>query len=189
MQGRAQQQAANAQATAAETNARIAEQSATDAVKRGGAEELRMRRRLRGLIGSQNTAAAASGISLDSGSLTDVRLSSMDEAERDIAINEQNTQRERWGYQMEATNYRNAASAARASGKNAFTGGLIGAGTSLVSLATPTVDTIGNGITVDATPAAFQGDVALGPSRDVFDALNVAGYTPGGKIPYWQSKK
>lgn len=187
MQGAAQRSAANAQAGAAEQNARIADAQAADSVLRGGAEEARFRRRLGGLVGSQNATAAASGLSSDSGSLSDARRSSLGEAERDIAINEQNTQRERWSHLVEAQNQRNAASAARAAGKNAFTAGLIGAGTSLVSLAAPTVDTIGGGITVGPVSSAGS-SIPLGPERNTFDALNTAGYVPGGRLPYWRGK-
>ena len=187
MQGYSQQQAAKAQAAASEQNARIAENSATDSVKRGGQEELRMRRRMSGLRGAQNAAAAAAGITLDSGSLADVQMSSATEAERDISINAENAQREAWGYRVEAVNHRNAASAARAAGRNAFTSGIIGAGTTLLSLATPTVDSIGSG-GIKVAPAAQTGAVALGPGRAEFDALNVASYTPAmnGQIPYWR---
>lgn len=111
-----------------------------DAVLRGGYKETLMRRDLRKMLGKQTTGAAAAGILADSGSVADARLSSMDAAENDININEMNAQRERWGFQVQATNYMNQASAARASGRNAMTAGVIGAGTTLLSLVTPKID-------------------------------------------------
>lgn len=139
-QGYTQQQAANAQAAAAEQNARIASQQAHDAVTRGGIQEGKMRRDLRKLLGKQAANAGASGVTLNSGSITDARLSSIDAMERDIDVNEMNAQRERWGYDVQAVNYMNQASAARAAGSNAWTAGVIGAGTSLLSLVAPKVD-------------------------------------------------
>lgn len=139
-QGYAAKQAANAQAAAAEQNANIARQQAHDAVTIGGVREGQMRRSLRQLIGRQMAAAGASGVSVNSGSITDARLSSIDAMERDIDVNEMNAQRARWGHEVEAINYLNQASAARAAGSNAMTAGIIGAGTSLLSLAAPKID-------------------------------------------------
>lgn len=99
-----------------------------------------MRRDLRKLLGRQAVNAAASGVTLNSGSVIDSRLSSIDAMERDIDVNEMNAQRERWGYDVQAVNYMNQASAARAAGSNAMTAGMIGAGTSLLSLVAPKVD-------------------------------------------------
>lgn len=139
-QGYAQQQAADAQAAAYEQNAKIAERQATDAVVRGGQEENTMRRRYRGLMARQRAATAASGIAAESGSVIDASLSSREEFERDVDINEQNAQRERWGHLVDAVNQRNAAEAARAQGRNAFTAGLIGGATSILSAAAPSID-------------------------------------------------
>lgn len=139
-QGYAAKQSADAQAAVAEQNARIATQQGHDAVTRGGVEEGKMRRQLRKLIGKQFANAGASGIAVDSGSITDARLSSIDAMERDIDVNEMNAQRQRWGFDVQAVNYQNEASAARAAGNNAFTAGLIGGATSLLSLATPKID-------------------------------------------------
>ena len=137
-QGAAAASAAKAQAAAAEQNARIAGMQATDAVKRGGLEEEKARRQMAILRGRQRTMAAAAGLDPDTGSMLDVQDASMREGERDIATSALNHAREAWGYQVQATNYRNEAAAARAAGSNAMTGGIFGAGTSLLSLAVPT---------------------------------------------------
>lgn len=149
-QGYTQKQYADAQAAAAEQNARIATQQGHDAVTIGGVREGGMRRQLRQLIGKQMATAAASGVNVNSGSVTDARLSSIDAMERDIDINEMNAQRAKWGYDVQAVNYMNQASAARAAGSNAMTAGIIGAGTSLLSLAAPKIDEwFGKGIASD----------------------------------------
>ena len=145
VQGIAAQSAANAQAAAAmqagETNARIAEMQATDAVKRGGEQEQKLRRHIAALIGRQRSTAAASGIYVDSGSALDARNASLLEGERDVLTNALNHGREAWGFGVQATNYRNQAkaeaAAAKAQGRSAFLGGLFGGASSLLSLAAP----------------------------------------------------
>ena len=131
MQGMAANSAAKAQAQAAEQNAKIAEAQGHDAIERGADDELRLRRQAAIRRGNARAQAAASGIDADSGSMTDLLNSDISEQERDAAAIRYNAARERWGYQTQAQNYRNEASAARASGRNALFGSIIGAGTQL----------------------------------------------------------
>ena len=70
--------------------------------------------------------------------MADIQDASRAEGEQDVSVLRMNAARESWGYQVQGTNYRNQASAARASGKNAMLGGFMGAGASLLSLAAPT---------------------------------------------------
>jgi hypothetical protein len=149
-QGMAANSAAKAQAQSAEYNAKIAEQQAEDAVKRAATEGLNMRRQGSILQGRQRAIAAASGVEVDSGSAQDIQEASMYEMERDIAQNAENRGREAWGYQVDATNYRNQASAARASGRNAMIGSVIGAAGNLLSLATPPASGGSKGIKINA---------------------------------------
>jgi hypothetical protein len=136
-QGAAAKSAANAQAAAANTNARLAEHQATDALRRGAHEENKFRREASVLQGSQRAAAAASGVDVDSGSMSDIQIEARMEEEEDAAVIRFNAAREGWGYNTQALDYRNQASAARSAGKNAMTAGMIGAGASLLSLAVP----------------------------------------------------
>lgn len=163
-QGYTQKQAADAQAQAMEINAKIADQQAHDAVVRGGLEEQKMRRQLRLMLGQQTANVGASGVLADNGSALDARLSSVDAMERDIDINEANAQRERWGHQVEAVNYRNQASAAKASGRNAMTAGIFGAGSTMLGLVAPKVDNW------------WSKGAKVGTGTDA--ALDVAAYTP-----------
>ena len=137
MQGMAANSAAKAQAAAANQNARNAEAQAHDAIVRGGQEELRLRRQMAQLQGTQRSALAASGMDIDSGSALDVQDASMPEGEQDAAAIRFNAAREGWGHQVQAANYRNEASAARSAGRNALFGSIVGAGTSLLSAAGP----------------------------------------------------
>lgn len=138
MQGVAANNAAKAEASAAEQNARIADLQATEAVKGSSKEEMKLRRQMQMLQGRQRAVAAASGLNADAGSMADIQDASMREGEQDVSVLRMNAARESWGYQVQGTNYRNQASAARAAGKNAMLGGFFGAGASLLSLAAPT---------------------------------------------------
>jgi hypothetical protein len=87
--------------------------------------------------------------------MLDIREASMNEGERDISVNALNHAREAWGYNVQATNYRNEASAARAAGRNAMLGGFIGGASSLLSLAAPASAAsrgAGNGIRIQPSP-------------------------------------
>lgn len=135
IQGDAQRRAYNSQAAAMEANARVANMQATDAVKRGGTEEARIREQAMRIAASQRVQGVASGLASDSGSILDASLQSAFNRERDVATNAINHAKEAWGYNRQADNYMSQASGLRAAGNSAFIGGLIGAGTSLLSVA------------------------------------------------------
>jgi len=139
MQGHAARSAAKAQAAAEEQNARFADEQARDAIRRGGYEELKHRRQMSILQGRQRSALAASGVVADSGSGLDIQEAGLREGEQDASVIRLNAAREAWGYNVQAVNHRNAAGAARASGRNAMLGAGIGAAASLLSVAKPHV--------------------------------------------------
>ena len=62
MQGVAANNAAKAEASVANQNARISEVQATDAVKRSSKEEMKLRRQMSMLQGQQRSQLAASGV-------------------------------------------------------------------------------------------------------------------------------
>jgi hypothetical protein len=134
-QGMSASAAAKAQAGAEEQNARLAELQGADAVRRGGLEEAKFRREQSMLAGRQRSLLAASGVDIDSGSAAELQEASRMEAEEDAAVIRMNAQREKWGFDAQAVNHRNAAAAARSAGKNAMTAGIVGAGTSLLTAA------------------------------------------------------
>ena len=134
MQGWSQYQAGKAQARVASANAGIEDAAAHDAIERGGVEEMRLRRQMASQRGTQRAMMAAMGIDPDSGSGWDIQDASMREGERDAAAIRFNAARERWGHRVQATSYRNAASAARSAGRNALFGSAISAGGQLAGL-------------------------------------------------------
>jgi hypothetical protein len=135
MQGNAQAAAYNAQAAAAEQNRGIAELQASESLQKGAREERRFRREANQFAASQESLLAASGAAM-SGSALNVLADTAMGIEEDAAQVRYNTLKEKWGYDVQAVNFGNEASAARASAKSARTAGYIGAGTSILGAAT-----------------------------------------------------
>ena len=100
------------------TNADLAELQAEDAIARGRESEMRARAGTRQLVGSQWAALAAQGISLDTGSALDVVANDAMLGELDALTIRNNARREAWGYQVQATQYRQQGEFARAAGRN-----------------------------------------------------------------------
>jgi len=112
-QGFSQYQAANAAAKQASINARTA-------IAEAAAMESRQRRASAMDISAGAAGYGASGVRME-GSPLDIMEQSAYNAELDALTT-------RWKGQVEATNYRNEAAMARASGRNALIGGFINAG-------------------------------------------------------------
>lgn len=125
-QGRAEQAAANYQADIEDRNAKLAMRQAEDATARGAQEELNLRRQTEKLKGSQIASIGASGGDL-SGSAIDLLTDTAYQSELDAANIRYNSQRERWGYEVQASNHRSQANIYRASAANAKKAGTIGA--------------------------------------------------------------
>jgi len=115
------------QASAADQNAKIAERQAQTAAESGAQEEKEMRRRGAATIGTQKAGFGASGIDSGSGSAVEVTNDTSTQNELDALAIRRNSANQVWGYQAEQTNYKNQASAARASAKNAKSTGLTSA--------------------------------------------------------------
>ena len=106
-QSRAQRDAGVVAQQQGETNARLADQQAQDALVRGAREQQTSAMKTRELRGRQQVAMAANGIDSGVGSASDLfgETAMFGEADRQsIALN---AAREAWGYRSQATNYRN----------------------------------------------------------------------------------
>lgn len=134
-QSRAIKAQGEAQASAMERNAEMAQYQAHDAIERGGLKELRLRRALAQNLGNQRVQAAASGIDTDSGSVQDARDTTISEGEHDAEAIRFNAARERWGYNTQAANLQTQANytraASRANARNILTGGVVNFGLDL----------------------------------------------------------
>ena len=120
MAGNAQAAAYEAQAKVAQQNARLAELQGVEELKKGAREEERFRQQARQFQSSQRTALAASGAQV-SGSALSVLADTAMGIEDDATTIRFNTLQSKYGRDVEALNFRNQASAARASAKNART--------------------------------------------------------------------
>ena len=132
MAGQAQAKAYEAQARMAEHNARLAELQGARELEKGAREEGKFRREARQFQGSQLAALAASGAAM-SGSPLAVLSDTAQGIEEDATTLRFNTLQNKWGFDVQQTNFLNEASSARASAKNAKTAGWIGGFTSLLS--------------------------------------------------------
>lgn len=121
-QTKAQTAMYNAQAQAAEANARISDRKQQDIANQALQERDKMDNKMR-LIAGQNTAeAGATGLSM-SGTPLQLMASSYDEYNKDINNWETNKNNSIYNEYLNGVNYRNEASSARAAASNAKTQG------------------------------------------------------------------
>lgn len=99
-------------------NADLAEEQARDALARGRESELALRRKSRGMLGSQRAAFAAQGLDITSGSAQDVQHSDQALSELDALAIRNNAQRESFGFKQQAEYDRRDAEMARRGGRN-----------------------------------------------------------------------
>lgn len=138
MAGQAQARAYEAEAKMAEYNAKMAERQGVEALKAGAREEERFRQQARQFQSSQRTAIAASGTQV-SGSALSVLADTAQGIEQDADTIRFNTLKDKWGFDVQRTNFINQANAARTSAKNARTAGWIGGVTSILGTGTQAV--------------------------------------------------
>ena len=109
----------------ANENAKQQEAAAQDALVRGGAEANRHRQLAKRYIASQNTALAANGLDISSGSALTQTTDTAALGELDATTAYQNARREAYGLSVGAANARTQGSVARAQGNNAALGTLL----------------------------------------------------------------
>lgn len=98
-----------------ESNARIAEVQAEDALARGDENVQRFKEQINQLLGKQRAALAASGVELGSGSAFQIQEDTMRRADLDALQIKNNAAREAWGFRVQATNFQTAGSIAQTS--------------------------------------------------------------------------
>ncbi len=111
-----QYQAGRDQAKVANANADAAEAQAQDSINRGNAAADEARRRSRQAAGTQAAIMGATGADMSMGSAADIFGDTAQFGELDALTTVNNAQREAYGYEVQAGNYRNQASAARKQG-------------------------------------------------------------------------
>lgn len=135
-QGFAAQQSAKYQSRVAENNAKVAQWQARDATARGAQEEARHRLAVAGTIGTQRSALAAQGTTLDAGSPLDILGDTAAFGELDALTIRGNAEREAYGYRVQGSNFQAESGLLASQGSNAMMQGVVGAGASLLSGAT-----------------------------------------------------
>jgi hypothetical protein len=111
-----QYQSGKYQASVANQNAETATAQANDAINRGNAAAEQRRVQMRQQLGTQVATMGASGADLTSGTALDITGDTAQFGSLDALTTLNNAQREAYGYQVQATNYENQASAARSQG-------------------------------------------------------------------------
>lgn len=106
------------QADIYDTNSRLANMQAEDAIRRGDEEASRMLRQTRQAIGSQRAAMAASGIEIGYGTAKDIEVDTAVIGAENAQIIKNNAWREAWGYKVEGVNQSRQASLTRMGGAN-----------------------------------------------------------------------
>jgi hypothetical protein len=132
-QGGAAKRQANYEAGLADINATIAGLQADDALARGREAASKVRGDTRQLLGTQRTAAAASGVDISTGSAADVQRDTSYLGELDAQTILNNARREAWGLEVDAMNARATGRLTRMAGRNAAAAGRIGATNSLLT--------------------------------------------------------
>lgn len=112
-----------------QTNERLANMQAEQAVKRGDKEAQAIRQKTKQLIGSQRAALAAQGIEVNADTSADIQADTASLGALDALTAKNNAWLEAWGYKVQANDYAGQAKMARMAGKfNAkqtlLTGGL-----------------------------------------------------------------
>lgn len=115
---RALEQHADYEAQLYGMNADLAGAQGADAIARGHEAELRSRSSSRRLVGAQRAGLAAQGVDLSTGSPAAVIENDMALGELDALTIRNNARREAWGYQAQASMYRNQGAVGRQAGYN-----------------------------------------------------------------------
>ena len=130
----AQNKQGKAAAKQSEEDSKVMLQQASQAKEIGNIEEERHLKRVRQMISSQRTAAAANGIDTNFGSPLDLQAETAGLGAADAQQIRTNALREAWGFKVGSVNSLNRASAARTGGRNAAIGTLLTTAASAASI-------------------------------------------------------
>lgn len=122
----AQNKAGKEQQNLANRNAKMLEASADDAITRGNEEAGALRMRTKKILGAQKAALAGQGVSVGSEVAGDLRDDALGMSMMDEQQIRRNSWREAWGIRGQAANQRLGGRYARAEGRNAAIGTVLG---------------------------------------------------------------
>lgn len=136
--GFAAMSAGNYQAKIAEMNAKIADDNARRAIERSQIEQQDQDTMTLGMLGEQEAAQSASGVSLTSKSSILTRKSARELGRRDALNVRQSGELEAYGFKTDAVNQRAQGQLAKMQGQSSMIGAFLGAGSSLIGAANGT---------------------------------------------------
>lgn len=122
----------------ADSNAKLADYQAEDAIQRGDKESSKLNKAVSGLVGNQRANFAAQGIDVGTGSASEVQRDTKFLGALDYLKIKTNAAREAFGYKVQAANYTSAGQFAYAAGQNEanntiLTGGLSALGSGIMA--------------------------------------------------------
>lgn len=131
-QASATKQAGEYDASVFESNARIQDILAADAITRGDKEAVKAKQATKRLIGSQRAAMGAQGIDIESGSALDIQQETAALGAEDALTIKNNAWRESWGYKVQSNDLTGRADMARRTAKTKAKNTLLTGGLSAV---------------------------------------------------------
>jgi hypothetical protein len=123
---------ANYQASVAEMNAEVAQQNANRAIERSQVEQQEQDAAAMAMLGSQEAAQGASGLTLTGGSAQRTRRTARILARKDSLNIRQAGEIDKYNYLVQKENFKSEASAAGLTGMGSLLGGFLGGAQSLV---------------------------------------------------------
>lgn len=121
--GQAAADVSESQAKVSDFNAHVADLQSQDALDRGGEQANLFRGKVRSAIGGQRAGFAGGNIDVGFGSAVDVQADAAFLGSLDEATIRTNAAREAWGYQVQAFDYRQAATISRKAAANQIEAG------------------------------------------------------------------
>lgn len=118
MTSKASSAAGEYEASVYESNARLQDLMAKDAIQRGKQEAIKAKQATKRLIASQRVTEAAQGIDIESGSALDIQEETASLGAEEAMNITNNAWRESWGYKVRASDYRGRAEMAKITAKN-----------------------------------------------------------------------
>jgi hypothetical protein len=160
LKGRAEKQAAEANAQTAEQNAVYADQAAADAIARGTVREGQIRLAGSSVASRQQVALASSGVDVQAGSAVDAVANTAGLSALDALMARSNATREAWGYKVQGAQYRRQAQVLRATGDANATGAILGGVIGSARIGMPFLRVSGQGEDPGSAAASGQYDAA-----------------------------
>lgn len=132
-QSKAQKSEGDYQKQIYESNARLADIQADDAIRRGEKDAKQHKKNVKRLIGSQRAALAAQGLDLEADDALAIQQESAEYGALDVLEIKNNAWREAWGYKVQANDFMGRARFADITAKNKARNTILTGGMSIAS--------------------------------------------------------